>query len=190
MFLVHDDSDRMVLNFIDKLRQHEFFRTAWFIYMCESNTGTTSGHHATLLSGKPKVYCVRERSDRDAGVLTTFETKQQYAKCLEKALKDPALCFMEDFICVTMKSGQFSAKRQWLQEELLAQLLRSQRVAAKLNNNGIIATRVGWTAKCKPDGTPSNSFNDDIAVCLGLNLHYSARFLSHTLRIDYDMFIE
>lgn len=184
-----ETSFRLIEDFVDKLREHEWLENAWFIYIAESNTGIASGSHALLLANRLNVHCLRQKPDGDPGVNTDFKAKAEYAVMLAARLREDSICFMKDFICIHSQGGDYANKRTWIKNELGAQLKRARAVAAKNTNNGITASKVGWSAKCNEQGIATPGLNDDLAMALAIVVSVSTQFIAGTLGAEnYHMF--
>ena len=177
-----DTRDRMVVNFVDKIR--EKFPTSHIIYMCESNTGQESGNHWQLLRGKLNVHCLKEKADRDPGVNTNYENKQEFALMLRLRLQESALQFMKDFVCLETKNGQFEDQRAHLRQELCAQMKRCEPVQAK-QVSVLSNPKIGWSGK-----GPNGTLNDDLVLSLCIALYHGCRFEAGTIEtVDYSRFV-
>lgn len=192
-----------VSNFVRHIRQHPFWGDAWIIYICESNTGHESGHQARhLMENFNRIYPIRDHLDkeRNYGVRTTLQRKQDYASVLRANLNMQRMCFATDFIsssgptdtAVLGKHHQVAPQGKSplsaFQNELYAQMQRARTVIRSKTVNAATA-QITWDAKCRDDGTPCPGLRDDnlLALCMGVT--FSERFLMYQIpTVEYQLF--
>lgn len=200
-----DQSLQFVCSFIRHIRQHRFWGNAYIIYICESNTGHESGHHArVLMENFPRIYCIRDHMDpnRNYGVWTSVDRKQDYALVLRGNLNMQRMCFAADFISSTgptdtammakhnINAAQSQNKTPFsmFQNELFSQMQRARTVVRSKTSNSVTA-RITWDAKCRDDGTPCPGLRDDNLLALCMASYFSERFLMHQIpTVEYHMF--
>lgn len=198
-----DESLQLVCNFVRHIRQHPFWGDSWIIYICESNTGHESGHHArVLMNDFNRVYCIRDHIDtqRNYGVRTTFPRKQDYASVLRSNLNMQRMCFATDFIsssgptdtAVLGKHHQAHIQGKTplsaFQNELYSQMQRARTVVRSRNTNTTTA-QITWDAKCRDDGTPCPGLRDDNLLALCMAAYFSERFFMYQIpTVEYQLF--
>lgn len=177
----------MLLEFVDKLRRHPWLRNAWFIYMCERNTGQVAGHQAILLKNHRQVYSMHEKAHDMPGVWTDKVRKQDFAHAVRFELESNSICFLTDFVCLP-QAGDEQARRKWLVTELATQMQRA-RLKPSLNAQNSVSGYVGWDACSRDDGKKDPSLHDDLLLGICINVYFSVRFLHKELAfVDYRVF--
>jgi hypothetical protein len=186
---------------VRNIRTHPYWGDAWIIYICESNTGHESGHHANMLIRDfARVYCLRDHLDthRNYGVCTTFNRKQDYASVLRTNLNMQRMCFAKEFITSTntiimdttspKNGGSNGAKLPTFHNDLYAQMQRARTITRSKNSTATSA-RITWDAKCRDDGTPCPGLRDDNLLALCMAGYFSERFLLQQIpTVEYHLF--
>ena len=200
---------KLVYEFFTRLLEHERFRNASIVVMCERNSGTFAGSVDEVLYGTQRVHMIHEDVTRLPGVVTTEAVKDQYGKDLRMELERNALYYDTDLLTtipdrdgigqiptaqdITIAGGhqihiQEAEERQRravnshiedLKEELLSQMRRCRPRAPTVRTD--TPKHVGWSAKCDVDGKVVAGMNDDLLVMLAAGAHWSMRWEQQTV---------
>lgn len=173
----HEQIQRLLTAHIEGLRAQEKLKSAWFIFIPESNLGHESDHMAYMLKSYRKVWTISEKSR--TGVITTATRKQLYTMETQKYICQESVMLWKNLV-VSNPTGVGDVKARAV-SDLKKQILAFKRIIQQ-PQRGFSLPRVIYTGKFKGG-------NDDLVICLTMAVYWGIEFITHRVKdAPYDMF--
>jgi hypothetical protein len=156
------------MEFFQRLRAHPFLASTTIVYIGESNTGHVSGWTAFEVGRQiPNSYAVQERADRNPGVFTTFNSREEQLSWLVRSVDGRSIGFAMDMVVVGVRTETEAVEKRAVIIKECASELKSLRRVQHRNPAGV-PTTIGWSGKYDAAGRQRNDKFDDLVDSLAI----------------------
>ena len=159
-----------------------WLRNAWFIFICERNTGRESGHLALLLRRlDARQICVHQYPHADYGWWTTNEYKVGYHTSARARLAEGAVVFMQDFVATNPFAPSSKSNDELgveSREEFCRQLMSTREIQTQpLSAMARVTTTI--SGKTNERGEIIKGSNDDMAFTFSMCCYFISMLHEH-----------
>lgn len=176
-------------SFFVSLRSNPWLSQAWFVFVCERNTGHESGHIANvMLNFDPRSIAVKQTDTRDYGWWTSNDLKIGYAAAARTQLAHRSVMFLDDMVIDNpFLSSELSSDdiRVQVKQQFIEELSRVRKIAVR-HDNPMTLNRMTVSGKVGNNGKVMHGLNDDMFMTFAMAIWFTNMLIEHRLPyIDY-----